>query len=115
MGDTGSNDEAAQRNRNDDFRSGLQLGLRAQEASDRGDYQEAEVLYERALPFYERALGPEDLRLVGPLANLADVYRTLGKFDRAVEEWEVVVQLKPESKLAQNAQERIQKVKTQGK
>jgi tetratricopeptide (TPR) repeat protein len=83
VGDTGSNDEAAQRNRNDDFRSGLQLGLRAQEASDRGDYKEAEVLYERALPLYERALGPEDLRLVGPLANLANVYRALGKFDRA--------------------------------
>src|SRR5207247_908300 len=36
-----------------------------------------------ALPLFERALGPEDLRLVGPLANLADVYRALAKFDRA--------------------------------
>src|SRR5438034_5555086 len=83
VGDTGSNDEVAQRNRVDDARSGLQLGLRAQEASDRGDYKEAEVLYERALLLFERALGPEDLRLVGPLANLADAYRVLGKFDRA--------------------------------
>src|SRR2546430_3702539 len=40
-------------------------------------------LYQQALPLFERALGPEDLRLVGPLANLADVYRALGKFDRA--------------------------------
>jgi tetratricopeptide (TPR) repeat protein len=83
VGDTGSNDEVAQQNRVDDFRSGLQLGLRAQEASDRGDYKEAEVLYERALLLYERAPGPEDLRLVGSLANFADVYRALGKFDRA--------------------------------
>ncbi len=83
VGDTGANGEVAQQNRVDDFRSGLQLGLRAQEASDRGDYKEAEVLYEQALPRYERALGPEDLRLVGPLANFADVYRALGKFDRA--------------------------------
>ena len=40
-------------------------------------------IYQQALPLFERALGPEDLRLVGPLANLADVYRALGKFDRA--------------------------------
>jgi tetratricopeptide (TPR) repeat protein len=83
VGDTGSNDEVAQQNRFDDFQSGLHLGLRAQEASDRGDYKEAEVLYEQALLLYERALGPEDLRLVGPLANSAGVYRALGKFDRA--------------------------------
>ena len=83
VGDTAPNDEAAQQNRFDDFQSGLQLGLRAQEASDRGDYEEAELFYERAFPLFERALGPEDLRMVGPLANLADVYRALGKFDRA--------------------------------
>jgi tetratricopeptide (TPR) repeat protein len=83
VGDTGSNDEAAQRNRVDDARSGLQFALGAQEASDCGDYEQAEVLYERALLLLERGLGPEDLRLVGPLANLADVYRALGKFDRA--------------------------------
>jgi len=83
VGDTGSNDEVARRNRVDDARSGLELALGAQEASDRGDHKEAEVLYERALLLLERGLGPEDLRLVGPLANLADVYRALGKFDRA--------------------------------
>jgi|GEM_PF-885709 len=43
---------------------------------------------------------------------LGNAYYKLGKFDRAVEEWEVVVQLKPDSKLAANAQERIQKVKS---
>ena len=46
---------------------------------------------------------------------LGNAYYKLGKNDRAVEEWEVVVQLKPDSKLAQNAQERISKVKTGGK
>ncbi|MBI4858784.1 MAG: tetratricopeptide repeat protein [Candidatus Riflebacteria bacterium] len=46
---------------------------------------------------------------------LGNAYYKLGKYDRAIEEWEVVVQLKPDSKLAQNAQERIQKVKTSGK
>jgi len=83
VSDTGSSEEAAQQSRFNDGQSGLQLALRAQEASDRGAYEEAELLYQRALPLFERALGPEDLRLVGPLANLADVYRALGKFDRA--------------------------------
>ena len=83
VSDAGSGEEAAQRSRFNDGQSGLQLALRAQEASDRGAYEEAELLYQQALPLFERALGPEDLRLVGPLANLADVYRALGKFDRA--------------------------------
>jgi len=83
VSDTGSGEEAAQRSRFNDGQRGLQLALRAQDASDRGAYEEAELLYQQALPLFERALGPEDLRLVGPLANLADVYRALGKFDRA--------------------------------
>ena len=83
VSDAGSGEGAAQRSRFNDGQSGLQLALRAQEASDRGAYEEAELLYQQALPLFERALGPEDLRLVGPLANLADVYRALGKFDRA--------------------------------
>ena len=89
VSDTGSGEEAAQRSRFNDGQRGLQLALRAQDASDRGAYEEAELLYQQALPLFERALGPEDLRLVGPLANLADVYRALGKFDRA----EVLVRL----------------------
>jgi tetratricopeptide (TPR) repeat protein len=80
---TGSSEEAAQRSRRDVFQSGLELGLRAQEAFDRGAYEEAELLYELALPLFERALGLEDLRMVGPLVNLADVYRARGEFDRA--------------------------------
>src|SRR5438445_6444328 len=83
VSDTGSGEEAAQRRRFNDGQRGLQLALRAQDASDRGAYEEAELLYQQALPLFERALGPEDLRLVGPLANFADVYRALGKFDRA--------------------------------
>ena len=89
MSDTGSGEEAAQRSRFNNGQRGLQLALRAQDAFDRGAYEEAELLYQQALPLFERALGPEDLRLVGPLANLADVYRALGKFDRA----EVLVRL----------------------
>ena len=84
LSDTGSGEEAAQRSRFNDVQSGLQLALRAQEASDRGAYEEAELLYQQAVPLFEHALGPEDLRMVGPLANLADVYRALGKFDRAL-------------------------------
>jgi len=89
VSDTGSGEEAAQRSRFNNGQRGLQLALRAQDAFDRGAYEEAELLYQQALPLFERALGPEDLRLVGPLANLADVYRALGKFDRA----EVLVRL----------------------
>ena len=81
--DMGSNDEVAQRNRVDDARSGLQLGLRAQEASDRGDYKEAEVLYERALPFYERALGPEDPRTVRLFKDFAELGDKLNRRDEA--------------------------------
>ena len=81
--DTGSSGEAAQRIRFNDIQSALQLALRAQEAVERGAYGEAKVLYQQALPILERALGAEDLRIVGPLANLADVYRTRGEFDRA--------------------------------
>jgi len=41
VSDTGSGEEAAQRSRFNDGQSGLQLALRAQEASDRGAYEEA--------------------------------------------------------------------------
>ena len=67
----------------EDFQSGLKLAVQAQRASDQGAYDQAEALDEQALPLFERALGPEDLRIVGPLASLADVYRMRGKLDRA--------------------------------
>ncbi len=56
VSDTGSGEEAAQRSRFNDGQRGLQLALRAQDASDRGAYEEAELLYQQALPLFERAL-----------------------------------------------------------
>jgi tetratricopeptide (TPR) repeat protein len=78
----GSRDDA-QRTRFNDFQRALGLTVQAQDAADQGAYHQAEVLYQQAFAVFERALGPEDLRLVGPLANLADVYRVRGEFDRA--------------------------------
>ncbi len=42
---------------------------------------------------------------------LANSYYQLGQIERAIEEWEVVLELKPGSKLAHNAEERIEKSK----
>lgn len=42
---------------------------------------------------------------------LANSYYQLGQMERAIEEWEVVLELKPGSKLAHNAEERIEKSK----
>jgi tetratricopeptide (TPR) repeat protein len=42
---------------------------------------------------------------------LANSYYQLGQLERAIEEWEVVLELKPGSKLAHNAEERIEKSK----
>ena len=81
--DAGSGDETVTRARFNDFQRALRLSLQAQEALDRGADGDAEALYARALPLFEQALGPEDLRIVGPLAGAADVYRARGEFDRA--------------------------------
>ena len=69
---------------------------------------------EKAIETYQRAI---NLNYENEHQHyyLGNAYYKLGKNDRAIEEWEVVVQLKPESKLAQNAQERIGKVKTGAK
>lgn len=83
VGDTGSNDEVAQQNRVDDFRSGLQLGLRAQEASDRGDYKEAEVLYARVAFLMEEAFGPSDVLVGAALADTAAAVASQGQYGRA--------------------------------
>jgi tetratricopeptide (TPR) repeat protein len=81
--DPGSNDDASTVTRFNDFQRALRLSVQGQEALDRGAAGDAEALYEQALPLFERALGPEDLRIVGPLAAAADVYRARGEFDRA--------------------------------
>src|SRR2546430_11064715 len=69
VSDAGSGEEAAQPSRFNDRQSGLQLAPRPQAASDRGPSEEAELLYHQARPLFERALTPEDLRLVGPLSS----------------------------------------------
>jgi tetratricopeptide (TPR) repeat protein len=79
----GSSGEADTLARFNDFQRALQLSVRGQEALDRGAAGDAAALYEQALPLFERALGPEDLRIVGPLTAAADVYRARGEFDRA--------------------------------
>src|SRR5438445_4192687 len=82
--DAGSNNvEVGTLTRFNDFQRALRLSVEGQEALDRGAAGDAEALDEQALPLFERALGPEDLRIVGPLASLADVYRMRGKLDRA--------------------------------
>lgn len=69
---------------------------------------------EKAIETYQRAI---NLNYENEHQHyyLGNAFYKLGKNDRAVEEWEVVVQLKPESKLAQNAAERISKVRQLGK
>ena len=81
--DLRSNDEAGRLTRFNDFQRALRLSVQGQEALDRGAAGDAEALYEQALPLFERALGPEDLRIVGPLGAAAEVHRARGEFDRA--------------------------------
>jgi len=82
--DAGSNNvEAGALTRFNDFQRALRLSVEGQEALDRGAAGDAEALYKQALPLFERTLGPEDLRIVGPLGAAADVYRARGEFDRA--------------------------------
>jgi tetratricopeptide (TPR) repeat protein len=83
VGKAGLSEGTSPSSRFDLFQSALRLALQGQEAFERGAYDDAEAFYEESFPLFERALGPEDLRIVGPLAGLADVYRVQGEFDRA--------------------------------
>ena len=49
----------------------------------RGQYMEAEPLYQRALHIREQALGPEHTAVARSLHNLADLYRVQGKYAEA--------------------------------
>jgi len=81
--DAGSGDHVAAQARFDELQTALALAVRAQEAAERANYSEAQVLFQQALIIFERTLGPEDLRIVGLLSNLADVSRVQGDFGRA--------------------------------
>lgn len=81
--DAGSGDRVAAQARFDALQTALALGVRAQEAVERADYDEAQVLFQQALTIFERTLGPEDLRIVGLLSNLADASRLRGDLGRA--------------------------------
>ncbi len=59
----------------------LNLGV---SAFDRGDYPEAERLYERALGILERSLGPRHPELAPTLNNLGSVHEKQGRFPAAV-------------------------------
>lgn len=65
---------------------------------------------DKAIEIYQRAL---NLNYENETQHyyLGNSFYKLGNFDRAIEEWEVVVSLKPDSKIAANAQERINKAR----
>ena len=50
---------------------------------DRGKYDRAEALFERALVIDEKALGPDSGVIAEDLNNLAALYRKRGKYDQA--------------------------------
>ncbi len=50
---------------------------------DRGKYEQAEPLYQRALTTYERVLGPEHPDTLRSVNNLAVLYRNQGKYEQA--------------------------------
>lgn len=65
---------------------------------------------DKAIEIYQRAL---NLNYENETQHyyLGNSFYKIGNVDRAVEEWEVVVSLKPDSKIAKNAQERITKAR----
>lgn len=67
---------------------------------------------DRAIEIYQRAL---NLNYENETQHyyLGNSFYKMGNIDRAIEEWEVVVSLKPDSKIAANAQERINKARQQ--
>ena len=67
---------------------------------------------EKAIEIYQRAL---NLNYENETQHyyLGNSFYKMGNIDRAIEEWEVVVSLKPDSKIASNAQERINKARQQ--
>ncbi len=81
--DAGSGDHVAAQARFEELQTALALGVRAQEAVERADYNQAQTLFQQALTIFESTLGPEDLRIVGLLSNLADVSRVQGDLGRA--------------------------------
>ena len=50
---------------------------------DRGQYEQAEPLYQRALTTYERVLGPEHPDTLSTFNNLASLYQNQGKYEQA--------------------------------
>jgi tetratricopeptide (TPR) repeat protein len=44
-------------------------------------YEQAELLYKKALTVWEEALGPNDPNVATVLENMAELYRELGKYD----------------------------------
>lgn len=67
---------------------------------------------DRAIEIYQRAL---NLNYENETQHyyLGNSFYKMSNIDRAIEEWEVVVSLKPDSKIAANAQERINKARQQ--
>ncbi len=52
---------------------------------DQGKYTEAEPLYQRTLAIWEKALGPEHPLVATSLENSANLLRTTGREDEAID------------------------------
>lgn len=70
-------------------------------------------MLEKAVETYQRAIAI-DYDNSDRHFYLANAYYKLGQVDRALEEWEIVISLKPDSKQAKKAEERIEKAKAGG-
>ena len=81
--DARSGDPVAAQSRIGELQTAVGLAVRAQEAVERADYNEAQALFQQALTIFERTLGPEDLRIVGLLSSLANASRARGDLGRA--------------------------------
>ncbi|MBI3796166.1 MAG: tetratricopeptide repeat protein [Deltaproteobacteria bacterium] len=67
---------------------GVALSRRAEQHWAKGEYAQAESLWQRALTIQERALGPEHPNVVITLFSLARLYQERGEYARAESLWQ---------------------------
>jgi tetratricopeptide (TPR) repeat protein len=61
---------------------------------ERGRYTDAELFFERAQAIFEKALGPEHLKVATNLTNLAALYYTQGQYAKAEPVFERVLAIR---------------------